>query len=157
VTQSHHPSTPVYPIGKVEELTGLSARQLRYYEQRGIVEPGRSAGNQRLYSPAQVELLRKVRAYLDQGLNLAGMQRLLREAGRELPLRTARHTARPAAEAERDDERGHRHRSIDEYPGQHILRRHGPGSMYPLVHPEELLRKIMRKDKDQSSTEDGTQ
>ncbi|HEY8498221.1 MAG TPA: MerR family transcriptional regulator [Limnochordales bacterium] len=71
------PSVPVYPIGVVQRLTGLSARQIRYYEQEGLLAPGRSRGNRRLYSLADVERLRRIKELLEQGLTLEGVRALL--------------------------------------------------------------------------------
>ena len=42
----------VITIGMVSELTGLSDRQIRYYEERKLIFPGRSRGGTRIYSSA---------------------------------------------------------------------------------------------------------
>lgn len=65
---------PLFPIGIVQKLTGLTARQIRYYEQHGLVEPVRSEGKQRLFSFADVERLMEIRRLLDEGLNMAGVK-----------------------------------------------------------------------------------
>ncbi|MCL6453756.1 MAG: MerR family transcriptional regulator [Alicyclobacillus sp.] len=65
---------PLFPIGIVQRLTGLSARQIRYYEQHELVHPARSEGNQRLFSFVDVERLLEVRTLLDEGLNMAGVK-----------------------------------------------------------------------------------
>ena len=65
---------PLFSIGIVEKLTGLSARQIRYYEQHGLVQPARSQGNQRLFSFVDVERLIQVSALLDEGLNMEGVK-----------------------------------------------------------------------------------
>ncbi|MBE3577136.1 MAG: MerR family transcriptional regulator [Limnochordales bacterium] len=69
---------PVYPIGVVEKLTGLSGRRIRYYEATGLVVPARTKGNQRLYSPADVDRLLKVKELLGQGLNIEGVRAVLK-------------------------------------------------------------------------------
>jgi len=61
----------LYPIGVAEQLTGLTARQIRYYEANGLVSPQRTPGRQRLYSAADVERLKEVKALMARGLNLA--------------------------------------------------------------------------------------
>ena len=43
-------SLAVLPIGTVMKLTSLSARQIRYYEEQGLVIPERNEGNRRMYS-----------------------------------------------------------------------------------------------------------
>lgn len=97
-------SVPVYPIGVVERLTGLTARQIRYYEKEGILRPNRTRGNRRLYSPAEVERLRQVKALMAQGLNLEGVRAYLQSQegqAQEPPAGAARRTpvAEPVAAA----------------------------------------------------------
>jgi MerR family glutamine synthetase transcriptional repressor len=65
---------PLFPMRTVQKLTGLSARQIRYYEEHGLVQPARSEGNQRLFSFNDVERLLEVRRLLDRGLNMAGVK-----------------------------------------------------------------------------------
>jgi MerR family transcriptional regulator, glutamine synthetase repressor len=65
---------PLFPMRTVQKLTGLSARQIRYYEEHGLVQPARSQGNQRLFSFYDVERLLEVRRLLDRGLNMAGVK-----------------------------------------------------------------------------------
>lgn len=65
---------PLFSIGIVQKLTGLTARQIRYYEQHGLIDPARSEGKQRLFSFADVERLMEVRRLLDEGLNMAGVK-----------------------------------------------------------------------------------
>lgn len=65
---------PVYPIGVVQKLTGLSGRQIRYYESEGLFKPHRTKGNQRLYSPKDVDLLLRIKGLIEQGLNLEGVR-----------------------------------------------------------------------------------
>ena len=64
----------VYPIGVVQTMTELSGRQLRYYEKMGLLEPERTKGNQRLYSPVDVERLLQIKALLAEGLNIEGVR-----------------------------------------------------------------------------------
>ncbi len=146
--QSRH--TPVYTIGKVEELTGLSARQIRYYESRGLINPERSAGNQRLYTPAEVDLLRRIRGYVEQGMNVAGIKRLLEDSG-ELQTRPAETTEGQTADRASEPEE-HQEADIDprfdEYPARHLLTRAALRSIYPLSHPEELLKRVVKDKKD---------
>lgn len=65
---------PLFSIGMVQKLTGLSARQIRYYEQHELVHPARSEGKQRQFSYADVERLMEVRRLLDDGLTMAGVK-----------------------------------------------------------------------------------
>lgn len=43
-------SMAVFPIGTVMTLTDLSARQIRYYEDQGLIKPERTQGNRRMFS-----------------------------------------------------------------------------------------------------------
>lgn len=73
---------PIYTIGVVARLTGLTARQIRYYETVGLVTPDRSRGNQRLYSRAHIERLKQVRALRDEQLPLEAISKLLEQEER---------------------------------------------------------------------------
>ena len=70
---------PIYMISVAAELVGMHPQTLRMYEQKGLVQPQRTAGNTRLYSEADVERLRIVqRLTTELGLNLAGVELVLR-------------------------------------------------------------------------------
>ena len=55
----------------------MEVQNLRVYERRGLLEPQRTSGGTRLYSPADIELLHRIRDLLAEGLNLAGIARVL--------------------------------------------------------------------------------
>lgn len=57
-------------IGEVSRLTGLSERQIRYYEKQGLVQPRRTAGRQRQYGPHEIARLRDIKSLLDRGQTL---------------------------------------------------------------------------------------
>ena len=66
-------------ISVAADLVGMHPQTLRIYEQHGLVRPQRTAGNTRLYSDADVERLRLIqRLTTELGLNLAGVERVLR-------------------------------------------------------------------------------
>jgi MerR family transcriptional regulator, heat shock protein HspR len=67
----------VFAISVVAEMVALPAQNLRVYERAGLVEPDRTSGGTRRYSEADVERLRRVRDLLAEGLNLAGVARVL--------------------------------------------------------------------------------
>ncbi len=52
-------------INEAATDTGWSPRMLRYVEQLGLVEAGRSAAGYRLYGPAQLQRLRSLRSLLE--------------------------------------------------------------------------------------------
>lgn len=68
---------PLFSIGIVMKLTELTARQIRYYEEQGLIFPDRTKGNQRLFSFNDVDRLLEIKNLLDKGLNLAGIKILL--------------------------------------------------------------------------------
>lgn len=67
----------LFPIGIVQKLTELTARQIRYYEQHHLIEPSRTEGNQRLFSFNDVERLLEIKRLIDQGLNISGIKKML--------------------------------------------------------------------------------
>lgn len=76
---------PLYMISVAAELTGMHPQTLRVYEQKGLVTPGRSRGNTRLYSQADIDRLNLISKLTDEGINLAGVVRIMdmRERARE--------------------------------------------------------------------------
>ncbi len=65
-------------ISVAADLVGMHPQTLRIYEQKGLVRPGRTAGNTRLYSERDLERLRLIqRLTTELGLNLAGVEVVL--------------------------------------------------------------------------------
>jgi DNA-binding transcriptional MerR regulator len=60
----------VYPIGVAQRLTGLTARQIRYWEQHGLLAPARTPGGQRLYSDSDILKLKEIKRLLGEGMTL---------------------------------------------------------------------------------------
>jgi len=75
---------PLYMISVAADLTGMHPQTLRVYEQKGLVTPGRSRGNTRLYSQADIERLNLINKLTDEGINLAGVVRILDMRERQL-------------------------------------------------------------------------
>ena len=75
--ESVAPTTAVFGIGVVANLTGTGVQNLRAYEKAGLVHPQRTDGGTRLYSSDDVARLRRVTLLLDAGLNLAGIAMVL--------------------------------------------------------------------------------
>lgn len=71
------PARGVYGISVVSDLLGTGVQNLRAYERAGLLTPDRTAGGTRLYSPDDVARLRRVQRLLADGLNLAGVGRVL--------------------------------------------------------------------------------
>ncbi|MCD8200076.1 MAG: helix-turn-helix transcriptional regulator [Coriobacteriaceae bacterium] len=68
---------PLYMISVAAELTGLHPQTLRIYESKGLVQPQRTSGNTRMYSQADVDRLELISQLTDEGINLAGVVRIL--------------------------------------------------------------------------------
>lgn len=67
----------VYVISVAAELAGLHPQTLRIYERKGLVDPARTGGGSRRYSDADIEQLRRIQDLTSEGLNLAGVQKVL--------------------------------------------------------------------------------
>ena len=67
----------VYVISVAAELAGVHPQTLRIYERKGLVAPARTGGGSRRYSDADIALLLRVQELTDEGLNLAGVKKVL--------------------------------------------------------------------------------
>jgi MerR family transcriptional regulator/heat shock protein HspR len=66
---------PCFVISIAARMVGLHAQTLRYYERVGLIWPSRTVGRQRLYSPTDIERLRRIKTFTeDLGMNLAGAE-----------------------------------------------------------------------------------
>ena len=69
---------PLYRIGELADLAGVSPRTIDYYTQVGLLcECKRSEGNYRLYDADALQRLKVIRAYREQGLHLSAIQERL--------------------------------------------------------------------------------
>ena len=64
-------------IGELAELTGSTPRQLRYYEEKGLIASDRSSNGYRSYSEDMVDQIQQIRCLLDSGFNTELIARLL--------------------------------------------------------------------------------
>ena len=67
----------VYAISVAARMASMEIQNLRVYERHGLVSPARTAGGTRLYSADDVTRLIRIGELLDEGLNLAGIARVL--------------------------------------------------------------------------------
>lgn len=68
----------IYFISVAARMLGMHPQTLRKYERLGLVQPTRTVGSMRLYSSEELERLRIIKRFVDDGgINLAGVQRLL--------------------------------------------------------------------------------
>lgn len=67
---------PLLPISIVMQLTDLTARQIRYYEEHELITPHRTEGNRRMFSLNDVDTLLEIKDMLEQGVNMAGIKKV---------------------------------------------------------------------------------
>lgn len=67
---------PLFPISIVMELTELTARQVRYYEENSLIKPARTKGRHRLFSFSDIDRLLEIKKLLDKGINMAGIKEI---------------------------------------------------------------------------------
>jgi MerR family transcriptional regulator/heat shock protein HspR len=80
-------SKPLYMIGVVAEMLKLHPQTLRTYEKKGLIRPSRTVGRTRMYSPEDVEEIARVtRLGRDLGVNLAGIEIILKMRRRMLDM-----------------------------------------------------------------------
>lgn len=73
-----HEDTPAFVISVAAELAGMHPQTLRQYDRLGLVSPGRTRGRGRRYSARDIATLREIqRLSQDEGINLAGIKRIL--------------------------------------------------------------------------------
>src|SRR5918992_4687655 len=73
-------SRPIYSIGAVARLVGVTPATIRAWEERyGVISPKRTPSGRRLYSHHEVEWLRFVKTKIDEGIQPADAHRLLAE------------------------------------------------------------------------------
>ncbi|MFS3127062.1 MerR family transcriptional regulator [Nocardioides sp. Bht2] len=89
-------SVGVYAISVAAEMTRMEIQNLRVYERRGLVEPDRTAGGTRRYSPDDIERLHRIRQLLAAGLNLTGIALVLELEGEVSRLRSDNESLRRA-------------------------------------------------------------
>lgn len=76
MSQQLRRSMPLLPISIVMQLTELSARQIRYYEDHELIHPARTDGNRRMFSLIDVDTLLEIKDLLEQGINIAGIKKI---------------------------------------------------------------------------------
>ena len=77
ISSTPDPARAVYVISVAAELAGVHAQTLRIYERKGLLEPARTPGGSRRYRDIDIALLRRIQELTNEGLNLAGVKRVL--------------------------------------------------------------------------------
>ena len=68
----------LFSISVAAEVTGVNPQMLRVYEQKGLLEPHRTQGGTRRYSNQELDRIGEIATLLAAGLNLAGVEQVLR-------------------------------------------------------------------------------
>src|SRR5262249_55914906 len=68
---------PKYGIRVAADLTGTQMHTLRMWEEMGLLEPARTEGKVRLYSDADLRLIREIVALAGRGVNVPGIREIL--------------------------------------------------------------------------------
>lgn len=107
------PQHAVYVISVAAELAGVHPQTLRIYERKGLVDPARTQGGSRRYSDADIALLLRIQDLTNEGLNLAGVQRVLALEAENFHLRAELARTQTQAQAEvAEVERRHRYEIV---------------------------------------------
>jgi MerR family transcriptional regulator/heat shock protein HspR len=111
----------VFVISVAAELAGVHPQTLRIYERKGLVDPSRTGGGSRRYSPQDIERLRRIGDLTAAGCNLEGVRRVLELEEEVAALRAqveelGRQLDEARAEAKAAVERTHRHYRRDLVP-----------------------------------------
>jgi MerR family transcriptional regulator/heat shock protein HspR len=77
MTNSRDPNHAVFVISIAAELAGVHPQTLRIYERKGLLDPARTGGGSRRYSEVDIARLQRIQELTNEGLNLAGVKRVL--------------------------------------------------------------------------------
>ena len=67
----------LYIISVAAELAGVHPQTLRIYERKGLIEPQRTEGRSRRYSPRDIARLQHIQELTHAGVGLSGVERIL--------------------------------------------------------------------------------
>ena len=122
----------IYVISVAAELAGVHPQTLRIYERKGLLRPQRTAGNTRRYSERDIALLQRIQELTTEGINLAGVMRIL-ELEQELDALRDRHVG---AVAELES-------AIEDL--QQLVERHDSTALVPLREVRRV-RRVLKAD-----------
>ncbi|NLY91125.1 MAG: MerR family transcriptional regulator [Firmicutes bacterium] len=116
------PNQPTYSIGEVREKTGLTSRQIRYYEAMGLIESLRTNGQHRRFTEEMIDRLLTIKELLKEKPSIEAVRQALQQPGAGPP-----GLSRKKAPA------------LPRYPQ---LGRQGLTSLYPVSNRADLLAMI---------------
>ena len=118
----------VYVISVAAELAGVHPQTLRIYERKGLVSPARTDGGSRRYSDDDIAHLQRIQELTDDGLNLAGVKRVLELEAELAELRAEVERVRAEGKAAVEEvERQHRAEIVPLSQSLTLYRRPRPG------------------------------
>ena len=77
ITPESDEELALYVISVAAQLSGLHPQTLRQYDRMGLVSPSRAQGRGRRYSLRDIALLGNVSRMVSEGINLAGIKRII--------------------------------------------------------------------------------
>ncbi|MDA8188730.1 MAG: helix-turn-helix transcriptional regulator [Dehalococcoidales bacterium] len=99
--ESRNDREPCFVISVAARLVNMHPQTLRYYERVGLIEPSRSSGKIRLYSHEDIERLQHIQRLInDLGVNLAGVEVIMRMSARMAQMEREMAEIRASMEAE---------------------------------------------------------
>ncbi|WP_419944062.1 heat shock protein transcriptional repressor HspR [Candidatus Poriferisodalis sp.] len=120
-------SRALYVISVAAELAGVHAQTLRIYERKGLVAPARTPGGSRRYSDRDIALLNRISELTSEGLNLAGVKRVLELEERVVALERELAETRSEAAALVAETRRQYRRDLVPVPRTDLVPRPGTG------------------------------
>ncbi len=72
---------PTYSIGEVREKTGLTSRQIRYYEAMGLIESLRTNGKHRRFTEEMIDRLLTIKELLKEKSSIEAVREALQQPG----------------------------------------------------------------------------
>ena len=123
-------TTAIYVISVAAELCGMHPQTLRIYERKGLVSPARTSGGSRRYSDEDVALLLRISELTSDGMNLAGVKRLLDLERRILELEAEIATLRAERDVDVDDARSAAIRETERHHRRDLVPLHQTVTVY---------------------------
>lgn len=66
-----------YTIKEMAELSGVTPRTLRYYEDLGLLKPSRNSSGYRIYTETEVDFLQQILLYRSMDMNLKSIKEII--------------------------------------------------------------------------------
>lgn len=123
-------ASAIYVISVAAELCGMHPQTLRIYERKGLVSPARTSGGSRRYSDEDVALLLRISELTSDGMNLAGVKRLLDLERRILELEAEIATLRAERDGDVDDARSAAIRETERHHRRDLVPLHQTVTVY---------------------------